>query len=190
MAVVTIVMIIVDVIVCVPVAVTVVPRPYGDAMDRAADAAHGAECARRRGSVILTKLLISRLSASTNATWPAARRLTGSVSPTIASPPPMASGWLLPVPGNGCSGIVRSLVTGWVVRSMATTSSLRGEVPNPSVPSRVMLRLCQLAAPRVPRSTLACRSEEHTSELQSLAYLVCRLLLEKKKKNIIAYSQV
>src|SRR2546425_7919125 len=30
---------------------------------------------------------------------------------------------------------------------------------------------------------LGCeRSEEHTSELQSLAYLVCRLLLEKKKK--------
>src|SRR2546425_9366982 len=28
------------------------------------------------------------------------------------------------------------------------------------------------------------RSEEHTSELQSLAYLVCRLLLEKKKKMI------
>src|SRR5205823_14544133 len=30
----------------------------------------------------------------------------------------------------------------------------------------------------------AARSEEHTSELQSLAYLVCRLLLEKKKKKI------
>src|SRR3989441_9365054 len=29
---------------------------------------------------------------------------------------------------------------------------------------------------------LALRSEEHTSELQSLAYLVCRLLLEKKKE--------
>src|SRR2546425_3825904 len=29
------------------------------------------------------------------------------------------------------------------------------------------------------------RSEEHTSELQSLAYLVCRLLLEKKKKTEI-----
>src|SRR5205823_7851623 len=29
------------------------------------------------------------------------------------------------------------------------------------------------------------RSEEHTSELQSLAYLVCRLLLEKKKKKHI-----
>src|SRR2546425_5703098 len=31
------------------------------------------------------------------------------------------------------------------------------------------------------------RSEEHTSELQSLAYLVCRLLLEKKKK-ILKYT--
>src|SRR2546425_3387053 len=30
----------------------------------------------------------------------------------------------------------------------------------------------------------ADRSEEHTSELQSLAYLVCRLLLEKKKKRL------
>src|SRR2546425_9055854 len=32
------------------------------------------------------------------------------------------------------------------------------------------------------------RSEEHTSELQSLAYLVCRLLLEKKKKNTIQHG--
>src|SRR3989441_11069935 len=32
---------------------------------------------------------------------------------------------------------------------------------------------------------VANRSEEHTSELQSLAYLVCRLLLEKKKKKTI-----
>src|SRR2546425_4390347 len=30
------------------------------------------------------------------------------------------------------------------------------------------------------------RSEEHTSELQSLAYLVCRLLLEKKKTKTLA----
>src|SRR5687767_15702370 len=33
------------------------------------------------------------------------------------------------------------------------------------------------------------RSEEHTSELQSLAYLVCRLLLEKKKKPPIQTSK-
>src|SRR2546425_7465154 len=32
------------------------------------------------------------------------------------------------------------------------------------------------------------RSEEHTSELQSLAYLVCRLLLEKKKNKIMRGS--
>src|SRR3712207_7908839 len=32
------------------------------------------------------------------------------------------------------------------------------------------------------------RSEEHTSELQSRQYLVCRLLLEKKKKTNINYS--
>src|SRR2546425_5515637 len=35
------------------------------------------------------------------------------------------------------------------------------------------------------RGADAERSEEHTSELQSLAYLVCRLLLEKKKKKMI-----
>src|SRR5260370_4795578 len=32
------------------------------------------------------------------------------------------------------------------------------------------------------------RSEEHTSELQSHLNLVCRLLLEKKKKNVVQYS--
>src|SRR5687768_17857068 len=32
----------------------------------------------------------------------------------------------------------------------------------------------------------AARSEEHTSELQSRLHLVCRLLLEKKKKNVLA----
>src|SRR2546425_8775092 len=32
------------------------------------------------------------------------------------------------------------------------------------------------------------RSEEHTSELQSLAYLVCRLLLEKKKNNMPEFT--
>src|SRR5438093_5434363 len=35
---------------------------------------------------------------------------------------------------------------------------------------------------RLPAGLLLARSEEHTSELQSLTNLVCRLLLEKKKK--------
>src|SRR2546425_7338023 len=53
-------------------------------------------------------------------------------------------------------------------------------------PERAMLILFMpdrfvLGLPPFPHK----RSEEHTSELQSLAYLVCRLLLEKKKKNKI-----
>src|SRR2546425_8449049 len=50
----------------------------------------------------------------------------------------------------------------------------------------VILKLSNVE--QIDKSTLAStlkaatRSEEHTSELQSLAYLVCRLLLEKKKK--------
>src|SRR3712207_7490742 len=35
------------------------------------------------------------------------------------------------------------------------------------------------------KTSMLLRSEEHTSELQSRQYLVCRLLLEKKKKNSI-----
>src|SRR5690625_6831982 len=41
-----------------------------------------------------------------------------------------------------------------------------------------------LGPSRTPRATRGRRSEEHTSELQSRGHLVCRLLLEKKKKKI------
>src|SRR5947199_4243872 len=37
-------------------------------------------------------------------------------------------------------------------------------------------------------SATSTRSEEHTSELQSLRHLVCRLLLEKKKKPAMAWA--
>src|SRR5205814_7647589 len=40
-----------------------------------------------------------------------------------------------------------------------------------------------MVAPVGQTEYLNMRSEEHTSELQSLRHLVCRLLLEKKKKN-------
>src|SRR3712207_8439009 len=44
---------------------------------------------------------------------------------------------------------------------------------------------------RLEASSYDSRSEEHTSELQSRQYLVCRLLLEKKKKQIyISYLNV
>src|SRR5437762_10123482 len=39
-------------------------------------------------------------------------------------------------------------------------------------------------------TSAANRSEEHTSELQSPMYLVCRLLLEKKKKIVIRYDSL
>src|SRR5258707_9692061 len=41
--------------------------------------------------------------------------------------------------------------------------------------------------PRLGRGLGELRSEEHTSELQSRQYLVCRLLLEKKKINISTF---
>src|SRR3712207_8195453 len=48
------------------------------------------------------------------------------------------------------------------------------------IPRHESTRAWPAAAP--PASTGHSRSEEHTSELQSRQYLVCRLLLEKKKK--------
>src|SRR3712207_7060495 len=41
---------------------------------------------------------------------------------------------------------------------------------------------CDAAVPAREVTDLRLRSEEHTSELQSRQYLVCRLLLEKKKR--------
>src|SRR2546425_2292362 len=48
----------------------------------------------------------------------------------------------------------------------------------------LMYANCQGVCPDITANLVKVqkRSEEHTSELQSLAYLVCRLLLEKKKK--------
>src|SRR5947199_4579207 len=37
-------------------------------------------------------------------------------------------------------------------------------------------------------AAVAVRSEEHTSELQSLRHLVCRLLLEKKKRSLLSQA--
>src|SRR2546425_7208986 len=49
-----------------------------------------------------------------------------------------------------------------------------------------MERCCPCKLPELLHgSSSQHRSEEHTSELQSLAYLVCRLLLEKKKTILI-----
>src|SRR2546425_2525734 len=55
-----------------------------------------------------------------------------------------------------------------------------------TIRSQVVILVCfddRRTRPDIVRE-VGMRSEEHTSELQSLAYLVCRLLLEKKKKKI------
>src|SRR5438445_9786716 len=57
--------------------------------------------------------------------------------------------------------------------------SFAGPLPSFNPPSAPVSRSARRSA---------FRSEEHTSELQSRQYLVCRLLLEKKKKTIISRS--
>src|SRR5438477_707555 len=47
----------------------------------------------------------------------------------------------------------------------------------------VLISMASSSAESAPRGLEFLRSEEHTSELQSHVNLVCRLLLEKKKKN-------
>src|SRR2546425_8122104 len=67
------------------------------------------------------------------------------------------------------------------------TTLFRSLDPPPRTdPSRCPGR--QSLSPPIPRASpqrapIPVRSEEHTSELQSLAYLVCRLLLEKKHRD-------
>src|SRR5205823_10518379 len=61
---------------------------------------------------------------------------------------------------------------------------LRGLVPQAADPLDVVASVGRrrrgIGRPSLPAGAGCRRSEEHTSELQSLAYLVCRLLLEKK----------
>src|SRR5207237_9897989 len=67
--------------------------------------------------------------------------------------------------------------------SLKLSCTLRRSVPTPrsSLPA--------IASRRINSgfSSASLRSEEHTSELQSHLNLVCRLLLEKKKKNMTAF---
>src|SRR3712207_7307904 len=61
----------------------------------------------------------------------------------------------------------------------------RSSVPRRPGPGRTPARGPATARTRKADDDLHPRSEEHTSELQSRQYLVCRLLLEKKKKIIL-----
>src|SRR3712207_7203798 len=73
-------------------------------------------------------------------------------------------------------------------RGAAGVRRLPGDAPGPAAavhpggPCRAALRGRRLQLDRRP----CRRSEEHTSELQSRQYLVCRLLLEKKKNTLFS----
>src|SRR5256884_3569181 len=56
------------------------------------------------------------------------------------------------------------------------------------ISARPRRRSCARRVARVAVDWRDFRSEEHTSELQSRLHLVCRLLLEKKKKNISIFE--
>src|SRR3989441_13359767 len=80
-------------------------------------------------------------------------------------------------------------VTGYTVARSAAAEPLKDDpwslgmgavTPPLQTPSRFEKHVVRTLSN--PNNELRNRSEEHTSELQSLAYLVCRLLLEKKKK--------
>src|SRR2546425_5566892 len=74
------------------------------------------------------------------------------------------------------------MATAWSSTSVCRKAS-KANCFGPSGRSETAIWRPSITSCSTPISTTwSSRSEEHTSELQSLAYLVCRLLLEKKKK--------
>src|SRR2546425_3918345 len=79
-----------------------------------------------------------------------------------------------------------SLASGRTWRRIASSAGecSRGTRMRRYIGSETHVKVCTSSQPlNSAISPATPRSEEHTSELQSLAYLVCRLLLEKKKNN-------
>src|SRR5205814_10291285 len=71
-------------------------------------------------------------------------------------------------------------------RAREETAGIRNLIGAAHTDPAVEIKALELGAIKVGVSVETTRrSEEHTSELQSLRHLVCRLLLEKKKKNKI-----
>src|SRR5689334_23718407 len=81
--------------------------------------------------------------------------------------------------------LFRSILT-LILLAFAATSG--AQVQSTPMPAPVNLNFEEGAAGEVPPGWATPRSEEHTSELQSQFHLVCRLLLEKKKKTICSLA--
>src|SRR2546425_2803611 len=74
-----------------------------------------------------------------------------------------------------------AMLAGWMAR--AAGALVESSAEGAGALESAELAACSMADTRQRPIAIANRSEEHTSELQSLAYLVCRLLLEKKKRS-------
>src|SRR2546422_7112597 len=70
-------------------------------------------------------------------------------------------------------------------RSRRSARRARGEADSGARPAALLRRAGALGC----TGTRAPRSEEHTSELQSRLHLVCRLLLEKKKRSLLHHER-
>src|SRR3712207_8720970 len=68
----------------------------------------------------------------------------------------------------------------WRCASAAMVSKTSDDFPEPDTPVKTVI-CCLGMSSETSLRLFSRRSEEHTSELQSRQYLVCRLLLEKKK---------
>src|SRR2546425_7393741 len=94
--------------------------------------------------------------------------------------------------GGSISRIVRRISSSCFARNDVASKG-KASVNNSysTTPSAYTSVRVSMSSPDISASCCtSCRSEEHTSELQSLAYLVCRLLLEKKKTHTHSASSL
>src|SRR3712207_3752540 len=113
---------------------------------------------------------------------------TTSSARTLAPGPPISTklGWPRPVrvassmpwtlPEGEVSGVLKSA---W---ASSQITPVRAPALAPATPETVPMEMEGAPPRKIGKSPSETRSEEHTSELQSRQYLVCRLLLEKKQK--------
>src|SRR5687768_17745981 len=84
----------------------------------------------------------------------------------------------------------RSTLFPYTTLFRSTEGAPHDETRRDALSRRSRARCCASRRP-LPNLPASPRSEEHTSELQSRLHLVCRLLLEKKKKNTKTnYTQI
>src|SRR5699024_6702378 len=121
---------------------------------------------------------LPRISASPSHLYPSAAAKAASPSPrkcaTVTSPPRAAFYLLLPIRFLLARAIHPAKLL-WPCTIPSTTS------PLPLMAMKFTVRQKSNSTGAATALSM-CRSEEHTSELQSRFDLVCRLLLEKKKK--------